>query len=60
MIIDREITVKLTPREDGGLMVHSDQLPGLILSGSDQVVLLRALGDAIVELRRRQISGPSR
>jgi hypothetical protein len=54
MIIEREITVRLTPREDGGLRVSSDELPGLILSGSDEIIVLRALGDAIVQLLRRQ------
>lgn len=31
-LIDREITIKIAPREDGGLRVWSDDLPGLILS----------------------------
>jgi hypothetical protein len=54
MIIDREMTIKLGPRDDGGLHIWSDDLPGLILSHSDQVILLRALGDAIIQLRRQQ------
>lgn len=51
-MIDKSITVYLEPREDGGLRVWSDDLPGLILSGPDQVVILRMLGDVIVELLR--------
>lgn len=30
------VTVTLEDREDGGLRVYSDDLPGLILSGSDR------------------------
>jgi hypothetical protein len=55
-IIDREITIKLAPREDGGIRVWSDDLRGLILSHSDQEAVLRELGTAIIELRRHQIA----
>lgn len=51
-MIGKPITVCMEPREDGGLRVWSDDLPGLILSGPDQVVILRMLGDVIVELLR--------
>lgn len=50
MIIDREITIKMAPREDGGLRVWSDDLPGLILSKYDQGTVLRDLGTAIAIL----------
>jgi hypothetical protein len=41
------VTVTLTDREDGGLQVHSDDLPGLILSGSDRSVIAAAIIPAI-------------
>lgn len=34
-MLPRAITVKLMPREDGGLRVCSDDVPGLILSSRD-------------------------
>jgi len=50
VIIDREIKITLAPREDGGLRVWSDDLPGLILSGVDQEAVLADLDIAIIEL----------
>jgi hypothetical protein len=41
------VTVTLTDREDGGLQVHSDDLPGLILSGSDKSKVAAAIIPAI-------------
>lgn len=41
------VTVTLTDREDGGLRVHSDDLPGLILSGSDRAKVADAIIPAI-------------
>jgi len=54
MIIDREITINLAPREDGGIRVWSDDMPGLILSHNDQEKVLRELGVVIIELRKWQ------
>lgn len=51
-MIDREITIKLAPREDGGLRVWSDDLPGLVLSHSNQTMVLRDLGKVIEGLVR--------
>lgn len=43
------VAVTIEDREDGGLRVHSDSLPGLILSGKkDQV--LKAIAPAIAAL----------
>lgn len=56
MIIEKEISIKLAPLEGGGIRAWSDELPGLILSHSDQIILLRGLGDAIIELRRAQMA----
>jgi hypothetical protein len=53
-IIDREITIHLAPREDGGLRVWSDDLRGLILSHEDQHKVLNDLPMAIVELLRER------
>lgn len=41
------VTVTLTDREDGGLQVHSDDLPGLILSGPDRAQVAAAIIPAI-------------
>jgi hypothetical protein len=48
MIIDKKITIKIEPREDGGLRIWSDDLPGLILSHSNQQSVLLDLGPAII------------
>lgn len=31
----KELTLKLLPREDGGIRIWCEEVPGLILSGSD-------------------------
>ena len=41
------VTVTLTDREGGGLRVHSDDLPGLILSGPDRSQVAAAIIPAI-------------
>lgn len=41
------IRVQFSEREDGGLRIMSDDLPGLILSGADQSAVWRDLGPAI-------------
>ncbi len=50
MFIDREITIKLLPREDGGVCVCSDDVPGLILSGSDPLKVMADIGPALKAL----------
>lgn len=47
-MLDRPITIKLEPREGGGLRVYSDDLPGLVLSHSDQRAVLMDIGPAII------------
>jgi hypothetical protein len=54
VIVEREISIKIAPREDRGLCVWSDDLPGLILSGPDQLKILKDLGHAVIELVRYQ------
>lgn len=51
LVIDREITIKLLPREDGGVRVCSDDMPGLILSGADGLKVLAAIGPALAAIR---------
>lgn len=41
------VTVTLEDREDGGLQVHSDDLPGLILSGANRAKVAAAIIPAI-------------
>ena len=47
MFIDREIKVTLAPREDGGVRIWSDDVPGLILSGPDQLTVIADIGPAL-------------
>lgn len=51
-LLDREIVIKIAPRDDGGLRVWSDDLPGLILSHSNPWSVLHDLGNAIAALLR--------
>jgi len=44
------VTVTIEDREDGGLRVHSDDLPGLILSGSRKEEVVRKIVPAIQAL----------
>lgn len=50
MLVDREITIKLAPREDGGLRVWSDEVPGLTLSHNDQERIIKDLGVALLAI----------
>lgn len=47
------VNVTLEDREDGGLRVHSDDLPGLILSGSNRDDVWQAITPAITALLAR-------
>ena len=47
-MIEKEITIRLAPREDGGLRAWSDDIPGLILSSRVQRLVLLDLGRAIL------------
>lgn len=49
-MIEREITIKIGPREDGGLRIWSDDVPGLVLSFRDQRTVLLDLGPALIAL----------
>lgn len=44
------LNVVLTDREDGGLRVHSDDFPGLILSGADRKIVCDSIAPAIKAL----------
>jgi hypothetical protein len=48
------VTVTLQSREDGGLRVYSDDLPGLILSGSDRGHVVSKIAPAIQVLFERK------
>jgi hypothetical protein len=48
------VTVTLADREDGGLRVFSDDLPGLILSGSDRTQVASAIIPSIEALFRHK------
>ena len=46
-----KITVYIADREDGGIRVWSDDLPGLILSGKNRVGVLADIGPAVKAIR---------
>lgn len=48
------VTVTLTDREDGGLFVTSEELPGLILSGSDKHDVCDCIGAGIAAIFRHK------
>src|SRR5438270_403102 len=48
------LTVTLEDRDDGGLRVYSDDLPGLILSGEDKQAVCEAIAPAITAIFSRQ------
>jgi len=58
---DREITLKFQDREDGGLRVWSDDVPGLVLSGPDPVAVIGDVGPAlsVLLIQARRLSGLS-
>jgi tRNA pseudouridine-54 N-methylase len=49
-MIQRIIKVQTEAREDGGIRVWSDELPGLILSGKNRNAVLAAIEPAICVL----------
>ena len=55
-LIDREIKITIGPREDGGVRIWSDDMPGLILSGSDPLKVMADIGPALkvlIEYKRQ-------
>jgi len=48
--LPREIALRLSSREDGGLRICSDDVPGLIMSGRDIPAMLRDLPLALADL----------
>jgi len=46
----KSLNLQLETREDGGLFVWSDDVPGLILSGPDKNAVLEAIGPALAVL----------
>lgn len=57
-MIPHEITVRLIPREDGGLRICSDDVPGLILSSTDLDEIMLDLLPAAEDLMRHNGSMP--
>lgn len=57
MLVDREITIHLAPRSDGGLRAWSDDVPGLILSHADQEEVLADIGEVLIRLLSYKMSG---
>ncbi len=49
-LIDKKITLTLEPREDGGLRVYSDDVPGLILSNKHQLAVLYDIVPALMTI----------
>jgi hypothetical protein len=47
---DVEIRLAFKRRDDGGLRVWSDDVPGLILSGADRAAVVRDIGPALAAL----------
>lgn len=43
----RHIKVIIEPREDGGILVYSDDLPGLVLSGRERIKILADIEPAV-------------
>lgn len=48
------IKVFIEPREDGGIRVRSDDLPGLILSGKNRIAVLKDIEPAAKVLREHR------
>lgn len=51
-LVKGRINIAIEERLDGGVRVWSEELPGLILSGPDQVLVIRDIGEAVVTLLR--------
>ena len=49
--MSREITIRLIPRDDGGLRVCSDDAPGLILSGPEAATVMTCILPALDALK---------
>lgn len=56
--IRKALTIRLEPREDGGLRVRSDDLCGLILSGPDPAKIMADVLPAIIMLQSWRIEEP--
>lgn len=48
------VTVCLEDQEDGGLLVYSDMLPGLILAGHNRQAICQAIAPAIQAIFERK------
>ena len=46
------LTIRVAQRSDGGMLVWSDELPGLVLSGADPAKVGADIFPAIKELRQ--------
>jgi hypothetical protein len=58
--INREIVIRLLPREDGGLRVCSDDVPGLILSGPNPAAVMSDVWPALLVLTANKSPSPTR
>jgi len=56
---DVVVTLTFSTRPDGGVRIHSDTLPGLVLSGADVTEVLRDLGPAIRGLLQSEERWPA-
>jgi hypothetical protein len=48
MLLNKNISVRIEPRPDGGIRVWSPQIKGLVLSGSDPAKVMADIWPAIV------------
>ena len=56
-LITQEIKITIGPREDGGVRIWSDDMPGLILSGKDALEVIANIGPALkglIEYKRER------
>jgi len=57
-LIEHEIKITIGPRSDGGVRIWSDDIPGLILSGSDPLKVMADIGPALKALIEYQKQNP--
>lgn len=60
MALKRAVTIRLIPREDGGLRVSSDELLGLVLSGNQPNNVMNQILPAIAALHDAEKDPPAR
>lgn len=55
-LVEQEIVIKLAPRNDGGVRVWSDDVPGLALSGREQDLVLLDIGPTLIGLLEQKLN----